>query len=111
LTSIEIGTGGFLYLDAQGDPDAVFVIRSETSITTMSSSDVVLTKRAKATNVYWTAGSTVTLGVDSIMKGSLLAGTAFSLLARANLEGRALTQGPAATAVSLSANIITVPTP
>ena len=110
-TSLEISPGGFLYLDAQGDVNAVFVIRSATTITTQSTSEVVLSGGAKATNVYWTAGSAVTLGTNSKMKGNLIAGTAISLLTGANLEGRALNQGAAAAAITLDSNTITVPSP
>jgi hypothetical protein len=109
--SIEISPGGFLYLDAMGDQDAVFIIRSETSITTESASEVVLVNGAEADNVYWTAGSTVTLGTDSIMKGTLLAGTSISLLTHAHLEGRALNQGSSAEAITLDACTIAVPSP
>jgi hypothetical protein len=45
------------------------------------------------------------------MKGTLVAGSALSLLTFANLEGRALNQGPAAAAISLDACTITVPSP
>ncbi|MDO8518700.1 MAG: Ig-like domain-containing protein [Deltaproteobacteria bacterium] len=110
-SSLEISPGGFLYLDAQGDGNAIFIIRSATSITTEATSEVVLTKGAKATNVYWTAGSAVTLGTNSIMKGTMVAGTALSLLTGANLEGRALNQGAAAEAVTLDSCTITVPSP
>ena len=81
-STIEISPGGFLYLDAQGDSNAVFIIRSANSITTSATSQVVLTKGARAANVYWTAGSTLTLGVDSIMKGTVIAGTAMTLQSR-----------------------------
>lgn len=64
---------------------------------------------AKAANIYWTAGSTVTLGTTSIMKGTLIAGTSISLLTGANLEGRVLNQGAAAEAITLDQSIITVP--
>jgi len=110
-SSLEISPGGHLYLDAQGDSSAIFVIRSATTITTEATSQVVLTKAAKATNVYWTAGSAVTLGANSVMKGTMIAGTALSLLTGANLEGRALNQGPSAAAVTLDASTITVPSP
>lgn len=108
-STIEISAGGFLYLDAQGDANAVFVIRSETSITTETTSEVVLTKGAQAKNVYWTAGSTFTLGVGSIMKGTIVAGTSISCLTGANLEGRLLNRGAAAEAITLDACTITVP--
>ncbi len=110
-TSLQISPGGFLYLDAQGDANAVFIIRSETSITTEATSEVVLTGDAKAANVYWTAGSSVTLGTNSIMKGTLVAGTSISLLTGAHLEGRALNQGASAEAITLDSCTITVPSP
>jgi hypothetical protein len=110
-SSIEISAGGSLYLDAQGDSSAVFIIRSATTITTEATSQVVLTKGAKASNIYWTAGSAITLGTGSKMSGTMIANTAISMLAGARLDGRALTQGPAATGVTLSANRITLPLP
>jgi hypothetical protein len=111
LTSLEISPGGFLFLDAKGDVNAVFIIRSETTITTQSTSQVILAGGAKANNVYWTAGSSVTLGTNSIMKGTLIAGTSISLLTGANLEGRALNQGAAAESITLDQATITLPLP
>ncbi|HEY5960480.1 MAG TPA: ice-binding family protein [Polyangiaceae bacterium] len=110
-SSLEISPAGMLYLDAQGDGNAIFVIRSATSITTGATSQVVLTNAAKANNVFWTAGSAVTVGTNSIMKGTLIAGTAVSILTGATLEGRALNQGTAAAAITLDSCNITVPTP
>ncbi len=108
-TSIEISPGGFLYLDGQGDVNAVFVIRSATSITTEATSEVVLTNGAQAKNVYWSAGSTATLGTNSKFKGTIIASTSISLLTGARLDGRALIQGPAAGQVSLDKVIIVRP--
>jgi hypothetical protein len=110
-TSIQISPGGFLYLDAQGDGNAVFIIRSATTITTADTSQVVLTNMAKAANVYWTAGSAITLGTNSIMKGTLIAGTAISLLTGSNLEGRALVQDTAAAAITLDSATLRLPAP
>jgi len=108
-SSIEISPGGFLYLDAQGDADAIFVIRSATSITTEATSEVVLTNSAQASNIFWVAGSAITLGANSKMKGTLLASTSISLLTSARLDGRALIQGAAAGQISLDHNIIVIP--
>jgi hypothetical protein len=108
-TSIQISPGGILYLDAQGDSNAVFVIRSATSITTEATSEVRLTGSAKAKNIFWSAGSTITLGTDSKMNGTLIASTSISLLTRARLDGRALIQSAAAGQVSLDQNIIVKP--
>jgi hypothetical protein len=108
-SSIQISPGGFLYLDAQGDANAVFVIRSATSITTESTSEVVLTNNAKAKNIYWAAGSAVTLGTNSKMKGTIIASTSISFLTGARLDGRALIQGAAAGQVSLDQSTIVLP--
>lgn len=111
LTTIDLSAGGILTLDAQGDPNAVFVIRSATAINALSTSQVVLSGGAKASNVFWSAGSAITLGVNSVMKGSLLASTAITLQTGAQLEGRALNQGAAAAAITCDACTITVPNP
>jgi len=107
--SIEISPGGILYLDAQGDAEAVFVIRSATSITTEATSEVVLTNSAHANNIFWVAGSAITLGTDSRMQGTLIASTSISLLTNARLDGRALIQGAASGQISLDQNIIVIP--
>jgi hypothetical protein len=52
LTTIDLSAGGILTLDAQGDPNAVFVIRSATAINTLSTSQIVLSGGAKAHNVF-----------------------------------------------------------
>lgn len=108
-SSIEISPDGLLYLDAQGDADAIFVIRSATSITTEATSEVVLTNNAQASNIFWVAGSAITLGTNSKMKGTLLASTSISLLTGARLDGRALIQGAASGQISLDQNIIVIP--
>jgi hypothetical protein len=111
LTSIDFSAGGILTLDAQGDPNAVFLIRSATAINALSTSQVVLSGGAKASKVFWSAGSAITLGANSVIKGSLLASTAITLQTGAQLEGRALNQGAAAAAITCDACTITVPSP
>jgi hypothetical protein len=108
-TTIDFSAGGIVTLDGQGDPNAVFVLRSATAITTLSTSQVVLSGGAKASNVFWVAGSAITLGANSIMKGTMVASTAITLQTGANLEGRALNQGAAAAAISCDSCTITVP--
>ncbi len=109
LTSIQISPGGFLYLDGMGVVNATFIIRSSTSITTESTSNVVLTGGTLAKNVFWVAGSAITLGTNSFMSGTLIASTSISLLTGARLDGRALIQGSQAGQVSLDRNIVVKP--
>jgi hypothetical protein len=108
-SSIEISPGGSVTLDAGGDVNAVFIIRSATSITTGPTSQVILAGGAQAKNIFWSAGSAMTLGTNSKMFGTLIASTSISLLTGARLDGRALIQGAAAGQVSLDQNIVVRP--
>ena len=105
-SSIEISPGGKLYLDAQGNGNAVFILRSATTITTSSTSEVVLAGGAQAKNVFWLAGSAMTLGTDSRMKGILIANTSISCLTGSRIDGSVLIQGAAAAQITLDHTII-----
>jgi hypothetical protein len=98
---------GNLILDAQGDPDAVFIFKTASTVITAASSSVTLLNDAQACNVFWIVGSSATLGADSIFKGNLLIQTSATLGARANIEGRVLAQDAA---ITMDANIITLAT-
>ncbi|PKL87054.1 MAG: hypothetical protein CVV23_17370, partial [Ignavibacteriae bacterium HGW-Ignavibacteriae-2] len=108
-SSIEISPGGAVTLDAGGNNNAVFIIRSATSITTQATSKVVLAGNANPANIFWVAGSAVTLGTNSIMKGTIIASSSISLLTGANLVGRVLIQSAAAGQISLDQNTIVLP--
>ena len=74
-TANPIGVGGTftITLDAQGNPDAVFIFQTDSAITTGTHSNVVLAGGALAKNVWWIAGSAATLGVSSHFKGTVIA--------------------------------------
>lgn len=98
--------GGILTLDAQNDPNARFVIQIGTTLITSSSSSVVLIHQADARNVYFQAGSAVTLGSGSSFTGNLLAGTSITAVGGATLTGRLLALTGA---VTLDTNLVTSP--
>lgn len=108
-SSIEISAGGFLYLDAKGNANAAFIIRSASTITTESTSEVVLAGGAQAKNIFWVAGSAITLGTYSKMKGTLIASTSISCLSGSNLNGRTLIQGTEAVQITLDHTTIVKP--
>ncbi len=56
-----LGLTGALTLDAQGDPSAVFIFQSASTLITASASRVVLINGASPCNVYWQVGSSATL--------------------------------------------------
>lgn len=95
---------GTLTLDAQGDPNAVFIFKSATTLTTGGSSIVKLLNGAQACNVFWQVGSSATLGINSTFKGNILALTSATLTTGANVDGRVLARNGA---VTLDSNVIT----
>jgi len=99
-----LALSGDVTLDAQGNPDAVFIFQISSTLTTGSGSHVVLVNGAKACNVFWQVGSSATLGTNSVFKGNILALTSITITTGANLEGRALARNGA---VTLDTNVIT----
>lgn len=99
------GLTGVVTLDAQGDPDANFVIQVASALTVAGS--VNLVGGADAKNVYWQIGSSATIGTGSLMKGNIVALTSITLVESATLLGRALARNGAVTLGT--DNVITLP--
>ena len=55
-----LGVTGALTLDAQGDPNAVFIFQADSTLITASNSSVELINGAQPCNVYWQVGSSAT---------------------------------------------------
>ena len=106
-SSLEISSGD-LTLDAQGDANTVFIFQMASTLTTTSGRQVILSGGAKAANIFWQVGSSATLGTTSVFKGTIMADQSITLTTGATLEGRALAR---IGAVTLSANVITIPVP
>src|ERR1051325_8727837 len=95
-SSLEISSGD-LTLDAQGDPNAVFIFQMASTFVTTVGRQVILSGGAKAANIYWQVGSSATLGTISVVKGNILALASITLNTGATLEGRALARTGAVT--------------
>jgi hypothetical protein len=96
---------GTVTFDAEGDPDAVFIVQIGSTLTTASASSVSLVNGADACNVFWQVGSSATLGTDTDFQGNILALTSITLNTGATIEdGRALARNGA---VTLDTNVIT----
>jgi hypothetical protein len=100
------GISGTLTLDAQGDPNAVFIFQSATTLITTTGSQVVLANGAQACNVFWQVGSSATLGLSSTFRGTILALTSITVTTGASVEGRVLALNGA---VTLDTNSIMLP--
>jgi len=102
-----LGLTGTVTLDAQGDPNAVFVLRAGSTLITGTTSVVALANGAQACNVYWQVGSSATLGTSSVFAGTVLALTSITANTGASVSGRLLARNAA---VTLDSNTITRPT-
>ena len=102
------GITGTLTLDAQGDPNAVFIFQAASTLITASASNVNLVNGAQASNVFWVVGSSATLGTGSTLQGSILARTSITVTTGTVLNGRALARNGA---VTLDSDTITALVP
>ncbi|HEV2759647.1 MAG TPA: ice-binding family protein, partial [Acidimicrobiales bacterium] len=97
---------GTLTLDAQGDPDAVWIFQAGSTLITAVNSNVTLINGAQACNVFWQVGSSATLGVGSTFIGTILALTDITANTNATVQGRLLARNGA---VTLDSNTVTRP--
>ncbi|MET1077967.1 MAG: ice-binding family protein [Pseudomonas sp.] len=102
---------GALTLDFQGNPNAQFLFRTGSTLTTASGSSILLTNSGGTTcpaTLTWQVGSSATLGTGSSFAGDILALTSITLTTGANLSGRALARNGA---VTLDTNSVTACAP
>jgi hypothetical protein len=99
-----LGLSGALTLDAQGNPNAVFIFQAGSSLIVGSGSQVNLIGGAQACNVYWQVGSSATIGTASAFVGNIMALTSITMTTGATLQGSALARNGA---VTLDTNTIT----
>jgi hypothetical protein len=97
---------GALTLDAEGDPNAQFVFKIGSQLTTESASSVLLVNGASPCNVYWQVGSSADIGSTTAFQGNLIALTSISLKNGATVLGRMLARNGQ---VSLINNVLTRP--
>jgi hypothetical protein len=83
---------GTLTLNAQNDPNAVWVFQIGSTLTTASNSSVVFINgsSANACGVQWRVGSSATIGTGTSFAGNILAEISVTLNTGANVIGRAL---------------------
>ena len=114
LTSILISND--LTLDAQGDSNAVFIFQSSSTVGTAAGAAspgvhtrILLINGAKASNVWWQAGTSATLGTSSEFQGNILASQNITMNTGATSCGRLLAGAFASGAFVFDANIVSVP--
>jgi MYXO-CTERM domain-containing protein len=88
---------GTLTLDAAGDPSAVFIFKTVSTLTTASNASVSVINGGTDCNVFWKVGSSATVGTNTVFVGSVLALTSISLQTGASVSGRVLARNGAVT--------------
>ena len=86
----DFGLTGALTLDAQGDPNAVFIFKSASTLITGSASSVNMINGGQSCRVYWQLGSSATLGSGSTFVGNILAQQSISVNNAVTVDGRLL---------------------
>ena len=98
-------------LDAEGDPDAVFIIQIAGALgTTASVGNVVLANDAQSRNIFWIVEGAVSMGASTHMEGTILGGAAITFGASTTISGRVLAGSTAGTIV-LATEISSPPPP
>jgi uncharacterized repeat protein (TIGR01451 family) len=92
-----VGITGTLTLNAQGNPNAVFIFQIGSTLITASGSKVDFTGGAQASNVFWQVGSSATLGTFSTLAGNILALASITVTTGVTIDGRALARNGAVT--------------
>lgn len=100
------GANGILTLDAGGNPNAVWIFQMGSTLITAPGTSIVLAGGAQAKNIYWSVGTSATLGTNSSFFGNILADQSITINTGATLDGRALTR---VASVTLDTNTVTKP--
>lgn len=101
-----LSLSGQLVLDGQGNPNAVFIFQTDSTLITSTGSTISLINGASECNVFWQVGSSATLGSGSLFVGNILALTSVTVESSTVVHGRALARNGA---VTLDNNVFTQP--
>lgn len=100
-----------VFLNAQGNTNAVFVIQINGALTTSTYSNVVLMNGAQAKNVYWKIEGAVSINNYSVFRGTIICnnGALGAFNTGVTLDGRSLTTTGAVTTTAINAVAPAIP--
>jgi len=88
---------GTLTLNALGNPNAQFVFKMGSTLTTASGAAVVFVNGAGSCNLFWQVGSSATLGTGTSFAGNILSLQSITMTTGASVAGRLLARNGAVT--------------
>jgi hypothetical protein len=107
---------GDVTLDGKGDPNALFVFQAGSSITATPGAPspaahvrILLTNGAKASNLFWQAGASATIGNYADWYGNVLAGADITLQTLATSCGRMFAGAFTSGALVFDHNVVSIP--
>ena len=77
---------GTLTLNAEGDPNAVFLFQIESTLTTATDSAVTYINGGQGGDTFWQVGSSATIGTSTAFAGNILALTSITLNTDADIQ-------------------------
>ncbi|MBL0321755.1 MAG: DUF3494 domain-containing protein [Ignavibacteria bacterium] len=95
---------GELTFDAEGDPDAIFVVKIRAALNVSAFTHIRLANGAKALNIYWAVDGAVSVLDSSVFVGTVIADGAIHFYGGSTLE-RHCRSG----AITLAGNSVSVP--
>jgi predicted acyltransferase (DUF342 family) len=98
---------GTLTLNGNGSSDGEWVFQIATTLVLGTSSNVILTGGAKASNIWWIVGSSATFGTYSHLEGNVLASASVAAETGATVNGGLY----AGAGITFDANTVNVQTP
>ena len=114
ITSIMVT--GDLTLDGLGDPNAVFIFQSSSTVGAAAGTPgsgphtrILLVNGAKASNVFWQAGSSATLGTAAEWQGNILAAADITMVTGSTSCGRLFAGAFTSGAFVFDSNVVSVP--
>lgn len=101
--SANLQVNGTVYLDFQGNSDALFIFQMGSTLVTMTGSNVIALNNNDQTclgsNVYWAVGSSATIDGAQFI-GTVIAHTTITMTSDANVSGRIIALNGAVTMIN-----------
>jgi hypothetical protein len=94
---------GELILDAENDPNALFIIKIAGVLDVIGLSEIILINAASASNVYWQIDGAGNIGENTVFNGTILGNGALSFADSVELNGRGLCRQGAISTSTMSA--------
>lgn len=108
--SANLQVNGTVYLDFQGNNDALFIFQLGSTLVTMAGSNFVALNKNDQTclgsNVYWAIGSSATIDGNRFI-GSVIANTTITMTSGANVAGRIWAINGAVTMIADTVSVCT----